>query len=346
MERGDDQARRSHLDGRPSALGVDPKLLNNGLHSGQPKVTFTESLYRKILVRRPVKNFVSFSARNGIAPSKEMQIESMDEHLRNGLWNAFLPILKVHTGYVLLHDIWIEFFKQPIDRLPRSSNDRRAMFRDDFFGSEWNKVYDLIEFVCAHDMSNLKRNKPKSYISDILLSDHIDASEFVKKCNSVLERETSAWRIVNGIVTKITSSVEINAVETAAHSSVDAVNQHLSQAMRHLSNRRNPDYRNSIKESISAVEAVCARITKQNAPVLSKSLTQIEKDHNISFPPTLKISLEKLYAYTSSESGIRHAGIRDSEVTSNLAQFFLVTCSAFVNYLISVGLPRESDKSR
>ena len=170
--------------------GVDPKLLNNGLHSGQPKVTFTESLYRKILVRRPVKNFVSFSARNGIAPSKEMQIESMDEHLRNGLWNAFLPILKVHTGYVLLHDIWIEFFKQPIDRLPRSSNDRRAMFRDDFFGSEWNKVYDLIEFVCAHDMSNLKRNKPKSYISDILLSDHIDASEFVKKCNSVLERET------------------------------------------------------------------------------------------------------------------------------------------------------------
>ena len=271
-----------------------------------------------------------------------MQIESMDESLRNGLWNAFVPIIKTRTGYVLLHDIWIDFFKQPIDNLSSSNSDRYAMFRDDFFGSKWNEVYDLIEFVCAHNLSNLKRNKPESYITDILLSDYIDASKFVKECNRILERETSAWRIVSGIVTRITSSVEIDSVEGATSSTIDTVNLHLTQAMRHLYDRRSPDYRNSIKESISAVESVCAKITGQNAPVLSRALDKIEKEGNISLPPTLRLALEKLYAYTSSESGIRHARIRDSEVTPDLAQFFLVICSAFVNYLISVGLPHKT----
>ena len=285
---------------------------------------------------------MSFSARNGISTSKEMQIESMDEPLRNGLWNAFVSIIKARTGYVLLRDIWIDFFKQPIDRLPTSHNKRRDMFRDGFFGSEWNEVYDLIEFVCTHDMSNLRRNKLESHVLDMLLSDYIDASKFVIECNRVLERETSAWRVVNGIVTRITSSAEIDSVENATSSHINTVNLHLAQAMRHLYDRRSPDYRNSIKESISAVEAICARITEQNAPVLSKALAQIEKDGNVSLPPTLKSALEKLYAYTSSESGIRHARIRDSEVTPDLAQFFFVICSAFVNYLTSVGLPGES----
>ena len=271
-----------------------------------------------------------------------MQIESMDEPLQNGLWNAFVPIINGHTGYVLLHDIWIDIFKQPIDRLPTSHNKRRDVFRDNFFGSEWNEVYDLIEFVCTHDMSNLRRNKPKSHVMDMLLPDYIDASKFVIECNKVLKRETSAWRIINGIVTRITSSVEIDSVEGATSSTIDTVNLHLTQAMRHLYDRRSPDYRNSIKESISAVEAVCAKITGQNAPVLSRALDKIEKEGNISLPPTLRLALEKLYAYTSSESGIRHARIRDSEVTPDLAQFFLVICSAFVNYLISVGLPHKT----
>ena len=292
--------------------------------------------HHKIFVLRPARNPVLFSARNGITPSKDIQIESMDESLRNGLWNAFVPIIKTRTGYVLLHDIWIDFFKQPIDNLPSSSSDRYAMFRDDFFGSKWNEVYDLIEFVCAHNLSNLKRNKPESYITDILLSDYIDASKFVIECNKVLERETSAWRIVNGIVTRITSSAEIDSVESATSSTIDTVNQHLTQAMRHLYDRRSPDYRNSIKESISAVEAICAKITEQNAPVLSDALKLIEKKDIVNLHPALKHALDKLYGYTSSASGIRHAQISDDDVTFELAQFLLVACSAFTNYLVAL----------
>jgi len=38
---------------------------------------------------------------------------------------------------------------------------------------------------------------------------------------------------------------------------------------------------------------------------------------------------------TSAEDGIRHASIKQAEVDFDTAKFMLVSCSAFVNYLIA-----------
>ena len=49
-----------------------------------------------------------------------------------------------------------------------------------------------------------------------------------------------------------------------------------------------------------------------------------------------RVALIKLYAYTSDENGIRHAeGLFENDVTFEEAEFMLVSCSAFVNYLIA-----------
>jgi hypothetical protein len=45
-------------------------------------------------------------------------------------------------------------------------------------------------------------------------------------------------------------------VEAAAATEEDAVSEHLNTAIGFLSDRKNPHYRNSIKESISAVESL------------------------------------------------------------------------------------------
>ena len=41
-----------------------------------------------------------------------------------------------------------------------------------------------------------------------------------------------------------------------------------------------------------------------------------------------------LYGYTSDESGIRHGGIDFTNVNFEDAKYMLVSCSAFVNYLM------------
>jgi len=49
----------------------------------------------------------------------------------------------------------------------------------------------------------------------------------------------------------------------------------------------------------------------------------------------LKAGLKRLYGYSSDEDGIRHAILDQPNVGFTEAKFMLVSCSAFVNYLIA-----------
>ena len=50
----------------------------------------------------------------------------------------------------------------------------------------------------------------------------------------------------------------------------------------------------------------------------------------------LKSAFSSLFGYTSSGDGIRHGSIRQSEADFDIAKFMMVSCSAFINYLIGI----------
>ena len=258
-----------------------------------------------------------FSERHGITPPKQMQDRSMDVALRNGLWNALDTFFRQTQSSSnmfsltqnLFHEIiWTDFFKESQDVLYHTTFlTQHGMIRHAFFKLAWFNVYDLIEFICCladkfkkHDGSFIRSNKillPSEYTFHS--SDRIHFKQFTKKCNEILEKEVSAWRIVGGKICKITSEAETNAVETAMQSPIEGVGQHVTNAIVLLYDRESPDYKNAMKESISAVELICAKITKQNAPILSKALDKMEKDSTVNIHPALKVAFEKLYGYTS-----------------------------------------------
>jgi hypothetical protein len=156
-------------------------------------------------------------------------------------------------------------------------------------------------------------------------------NKFELEINNSFSRLSYAYRVVDDRVVQITDEEEIVAIVDAMKVS-DSVKTHLSDALKHLSTRPNPDYRNSIKESISAVEAMCRKITDENT--LGKSLNKLEKN-GIKIPSMLKSAFEKLYVYTNDEStGIRHALMDDSDRPGfDEAKFMVVSCCAFINYI-------------
>lgn len=269
-----------------------------------------------------------FSQRKGIKPVKDiMQVDDMDMDLRIGLWNALTTCYweEVSGDYftsdmhTLFKELWHSYFKRPIDTLPQHF--RRALneIREYFFICKWYEVYDFIEFIA--------NNFPDE---DTLVN-----PEFMKICNSVLEREISAYRFVGGKITQITSEEEIGEIEEAleAGKSLKSVRTHLKTALDLLANRKSPDYRNSIKESISAVEAICRLISGKDKAKLGEALKEIEKA--VEIHPALKVAFSKLYGYSSDAEGIRHALSEESNLDFEDAKFMLVSCSAFINYLVS-----------
>jgi hypothetical protein len=151
--------------------------------------------------------------------------------------------------------------------------------------------------------------------------------------NDVLQYNLSAYRIVGDKVVQMTSDIEIQTVEAALVTPNVAVQEHLKQALAHLSDRENPDYRNSVKESISAVEAICSTIVGKPGAMLSKALERIET--KVPIHKAQKDAFQSLYGYTSDAEGIRHALLDKSTLMADDAKFMLVACSAFIEFLVS-----------
>ncbi|SPE41073.1 conserved hypothetical protein [Candidatus Sulfotelmatobacter sp. SbA7] len=270
-----------------------------------------------------------FSERYGYKSAREtIQIDSIDMELRNSLWS----LLKIHVwdrvyqyrGSSYLSDnnpqiktlcerLWFSHFKMPLDTLPDKWADVSSWLRKHYFACDWWAVYDLVEFIA--------NNFPYS-----------GNKEFIKACNAALEKEVSAYRFVNGLMSRITDETEIAAIDRALESARDPVRTHLRRALELLSDRLSPDYRNSIKESISAVESLVATIVGQKG-TLGQLIKKLEDE--ISLHSALKSAFSNLYGYTSDESGIRHAIMESKDVVFEDAKFFLVVCSAFVNFVES-----------
>lgn len=272
----------------------------------------------------------SFSEKYGFKPKKTIfQLEDMDDDLRNGLWNALhffywnkaKPHYKLKSGdnkyiYLLLLSLWDHYFRLPVDTIPEFWQAAYKEVRESYFSYSWNEVYDFIQFIA------------NNYIDDSV------NENFKEECNDILKRELSGYRFIGGSITPITAEEEIAEITEALESktSLRPVKIHLNTALELFSNRTSPDYRNSIKESISAVEAICRLIAGSDA-TLGKALDVIQEKGKIDLHGALKSAFDKLYGYTSDEDGIRHSMLEEPILDFEDAKFMLVSCSAFVNYL-------------
>lgn len=266
-----------------------------------------------------------FSERYGFKPVREtFQIEDMDDDLRVGIWNSLLATCFKNDYNVYWFDhsftdfctkIWIHFLKRKVNELPEEWYFFVKEIEDFLFGCKWYEVYDFIEFIA------------KLRTAD---------NNFRNEINEVLEKEMSAYRLVANEITPIIEEIEIGAIEKAiSDRRLKHVSTHLESALKLLSDRANPNYRNSIKESISAVEGVAKLITQDRRGELKSALDKLESQLGIPIHGALKSGFLKIYGYTSDGDGIRHALTEAENVSFEDAKFMLVACSAFVNYLIA-----------
>jgi AbiJ-like protein len=270
-----------------------------------------------------------FSHRKGFTPVKvRAQLDDMDQDLRVAIWNALDLIywrgVHVRRDYFLattdarmhasLSVLWAIYFKRPNDTMPTDWRSIHKEIRDYFFACEWYQVYDFIEFIACR------------------WADDRDKELFIIECNAALERETSAYRFVGGRIAQITSHEEIAEVEEAAAASPSEASAfHIRRGLELLTDRKAPDYRNSVKESISAVEAASKVLTGDKKASLDGALAELKR--RIGLHGALEQAFKKMYGFTSDAEGIRHALMDEPRLEFEDAKFMLVACSAFVNYL-------------
>lgn len=274
----------------------------------------------------------TFSQRYGFDRSRDvLQLNDIDHALRVGLWNwmyAYFLRFIISRGAnwsseqpqaKIVNWIWRRVLKYPLDAVPNFGDDVVARLKHAVESADFHKVYGMVEaFVDAR------------FIDDAELR-----ATLIELLNKELEIEKSGYRYVSDGLAPIISETELREVEMASKrgGQFAAAAEHINRALALLSDRENPDYRNSIKEAISAVEATCRIIIGKPSVTLSDALKELERA-GLKLHTAMRDGLAKLYAYTSDEKGIRHSLVDEDRLTSTEARFMLVTCSAFANFLI------------
>lgn len=279
----------------------------------------------------------SFSERYGYVKPSNMIIR---EHIPIDIQNAICSCYDRLSGNFQKYCLYDFYYSLECYLWTHFLNNREAAFSDgktypivatgiiENKEIKWYKKLDVIDNTLDYLYS-------RPQISPMVIP---IANSFVKDLNSEFERLHFAYRIVGRKIVEVSSEEEIKTIETAMENCRDNIKMHLSKALELYAKRPEPDAQNSIKESISAVEAYCREIT--GAKSLGTALNNLSKK-GVVIPKVLKSAFEMLYGYTNdAKSGIRHA-LMDADgkyaPSAEEAYFMLVTCSAFVNYLRGKG---------
>lgn len=273
----------------------------------------------------------NFSKRFGFSEEPHLQIDTISVRLQTVLWNKIALILKERIAWysgsfdesfinILAINFAIDIDRFPVNIMWEYSGDSNISFiKKIIFWREWYVIYDFIEFLLK-------------YLQKIGIN-----YDYSPTLNFLLEQENSGYRLWNdGLFISITNEQELWEIDTAKNTKYNTVNTHIKQASSLLSDRKNPDYRNSIKESISAVECLMNIINWTDSDTFWKAVKKLEKT-GINIPTVLQEWFDKIYGYSSNkQSGIRHFLTDESvDIGFEDAQFMLVSCSAFVNYLVA-----------
>lgn len=260
------------------------------------------------------------------------QTSDLDAETRTELWNVTNSLRTVlddryrrhssKTGDSLLAAVWTWEFKRAADEQPQDYKIwnvvKRTILEEHFIDA-----LDLIEKIVGY----VKRYE--DYYTDRAVPAIIEAY------NDRFERFLAGFRFIGMEITPIGSTAEAEAVSGAIDDtqSIKGARHHLERAVELLADRQNPDYPNSIKESISAVESVCAAVTGEQT--LGGALKKL-KGAGVTIHPALEGAWSKMYGWTSDAAGIRHGSIDAPDADQPLATYMLVTCSAFVSHVIEV----------
>ena len=301
-------------------------------------------IYEKKVI--PVQLRKGFSDRHGIKPlNTQMQFKDFDKHTRIAILNALHEIMEVIDqeliSYSYCNNIWAVFYlrigtdvysqeKDQLEGLDQYDLERlvKSYIRNTILLDSYDSVLTVVEFILNYTSNNFANRQPHF---DGTVKSYFDERKYM---NDIFEKEYVGYRFIGEYIVSITDDVEINEIEETLDSKVETAKKHIEKALGFLSDREKPDYKNSVKESISAIEATCKFILEDNKVDLSGALKKL-KTKGVDLHQALSQSLDKLYAYASDKGGVRHSEkLVESLVSFEEAKFVLVTSCAIVNFLI------------
>ena len=279
----------------------------------------------------------SFGERMGqIEPPKLLGKDEITDAIRNKIYNFYkkyevtppsnispnCEYVSSTKGVITGHNIIQMEVEEKINKVLFNyyHNHLKEIFEIDAYNNE-----EQFDFLLAKEDNFLNYCQLLEYLIEQFPS-------FADECNKIFEEEKFYYRFVNGLLEPITNETEIETVEEACETPLAGVQKHMDAALKCLSAKPEPDYRNTANEAFEAFECIAkdaAKVTPEKK--ISKALEMLRTKFALN--SNIEKIMQKLAIYRNKNTGHAHDGDEIKQLTHAEAKFILITCSASVNYL-------------
>ncbi len=281
-------------------------------------------------------NHLTFSQRYGYEPLPEsMRLEELSNDLRRETWNVLREfLLSTRKSFAeghyfsgeakrLIEYVLGRVLKKPEDEIDTSYRKVLDLFRSLLFRERFNVVLDLIEIIANEGQ------RREGLVHRI---------HFAQRIKELFERREAAYRLDMEDYpfqffpqsSKEQGEATQQAIKIIRDGDMKGAATHLHDAAKRINEGQ---FAQAIADSISAVESVARRIAPKGN-TLGKALNSLEKKGLLK-NNQLKEGFGKIYNYTNSEEGVRHALVfKDApDVGLDEAMFMFGACASFAAYL-------------
>lgn len=214
----------------------------------------------------------------------------------------------------LARSLWVLYFSEYDDTIPRHEAGFGRHIKD--YISKDANLLDVLQFTAREGWFS---KESFSILSESLKSELI-GYRFIGKHNN---GEATLMPIADE------EEAEANQQDYEKLTEFPSARIHFLQAIDEM---KQSHFRGSVTESISAVESIIKSLSGNDKVSLGTGLNLLAREHELH--PALKAGLEKIYGWTNSPNGMRHALSDESiPVTEADARFMLSACLAFSAWL-------------
>lgn len=253
----------------------------------------------------------------------------------------------IEKGFI---DNWIPFARelQRLGRLSPIQYDRQATAHlkqarndaaDALDSLSWERCYDFCERLYSFLAKDVGYHNNFGFEVE---TEKSDVQAFIRdELQRLFAEEQLAYEFAEGMVRrrgrKHTVDVSTRAQIVLGDPRLVSARRHYDKALQFFRDPRKPDFENTVKEAVCAVEAVGKTLyPAAKASTLGELAKWLGTNKERPIPKALAHTITGIYAYRSGGDGVGHGGADGGVATLEVAEYVLAVAASQIIYLVDV----------
>ena len=211
---------------------------------------------------------------------------------------------------------------------------------------EWTKVYIFCERV-YEKLLNAEVQYDFNGNSEVVYELEDVRKDFERDINQLLAEETIVYRMKNGEFYRPgrfhSQKTTSNAYRVLQDPVLNDARRHFVKARSFFEKAPEPDFPNSIKEAVSAMEAAAKHLFPTKETDFEKIIKNIKDVNGAVIPATITNGLLAPYRFRGAGHEIAHGGATGGKATAAVTEWVLTAVAASIIYLRDIAQSHDAE---